>query len=328
MYDFLSIGDVSQDTFLDLNEADIHCTLHKEACELCLRYADKIPVANLTFTIGGNAGNNAVGLSRLGFKTAWLGMLGHDDIAQHIFKTLRTEGVSHRYAKKDKLHNSNYSTILNYQAERTILVYHQKFHYSLPTFFPKTFWVYLTSLGPNFEPLYPKLLKKLSKKKFSLAFNPGTYQLKMDKKLMSTFLALTDILFVNVEEAELLFGSPEQNYTLDEVKTLIDRATEAGVKVAVITDGQKGAYAGSEGRYWFMPLVPGERVEATGAGDSFASGFLGAYTAGHKISECLRWGATNAASVVAQIGPLAGLLTEEQMKHHLEKFSHFIAQEI
>ncbi len=328
MYDFIALGDASQDVFLDLNEADIHCKLNTDTCELCLRYADKIPVANLTQTIGGNAANNAVGLSRLGFKTAWCGMVGADSIGRHILQTLKADRVSCRLAKVDKNHDSNYSTILNYQTERTILVYHQKFSYRLPWLWPKTFWLYLTSLGPNFEIHYPKLLKKISAKKFNLAFNPGTHQIRLEKKLLENFLALTNVLFVNVEEAQTIYGEQHQADRLSEVKKLLDQATESGVKVAVITDGQAGAYASSEGRHWFMPLVPGERVEATGAGDSFASGFLASYAQGHNLAECLRWGATNAASVVSKIGPLAGLLTEEQMKQHLEKFSHFTAQEI
>ena len=62
VYDVISVGDATLDVFVDLIEASVHCNLRQEECQLCLSYADKIPVEKVQRVIGGNAANNAVGL--------------------------------------------------------------------------------------------------------------------------------------------------------------------------------------------------------------------------------------------------------------------------
>ena len=93
---------------------------------------------------------------------------------------------------------------------------------------------------------------------------------------------------------------------------------ELGVKNAVITAGQKGAYcAGDEGTFP-SEIAPAELVDSTGAGDSFAAGFVAAIIAGKSNSEALRWGAINSASVISRLGAQAGLLTLAEMTEKLK----------
>ena len=42
-YDFIGIGDTVTDAFIRLKEASVHCTIDRERCEICMRFADKIP---------------------------------------------------------------------------------------------------------------------------------------------------------------------------------------------------------------------------------------------------------------------------------------------
>ena len=66
VYDMISVGDATLDVFVNLIEASVLCNIQKDVCQLCLSYADKIPVESVQRVIGGNAANNAVGSSRLG----------------------------------------------------------------------------------------------------------------------------------------------------------------------------------------------------------------------------------------------------------------------
>ena len=49
-------------------------------------------------------------------------------------------------------------------------------------------------------------------------------------------------------------------------------------------------------------------VDATGAGDAFASGFLGLYLKGASIEKSLKMGIRNSANVVRFVGTTKGLL--------------------
>ena len=46
MYDIISLGDSTLDTFVQLNEAMVNCSINKASCQFCFNYADKIPVTS------------------------------------------------------------------------------------------------------------------------------------------------------------------------------------------------------------------------------------------------------------------------------------------
>jgi ribokinase len=70
-----------------------------------------------------------------------------------------------------------------------------------------------------------------------------------------------------------------------------------------------------------MGILPIKLVEATGAGDAFATGFIAALFHGYPAAEAMRWGSANSASVVTKIGPQDGLLRVMEMKKMLKKFA-------
>lgn len=313
VYDMISIGDAMHDTFIGLVEATVQCDLQMEKCQLCLSYAEKIPVESVQREVGGNAANNAVGSSRLGFKTAIYSIVGDDATGKMITEKFKRERVSTEYVQIDRKRESNCSTILNFKTERTILVYHVDRKYKLPKL-KASRWIYLTSLGKDHQKLHEEILAHAKKTGAKLGFNPGTHQLKQGLQMLKPVLAVTNALFVNKEEAQRLVGD------MSDIKELLAATHRTGPKIAVITDGEKGAYA-HDGKDFFHCGTTGTAVfERTGAGDSFATAFLAALQHGQEISEALRWGTVNSASVIAKVGPQAGLLTKTQMSAWLKKF--------
>ncbi len=88
-----------------------------------------------------------------------------------------------------------------------------------------------------------------------------------------------------------------------------------GPKIVAITDGPDGSYGSDSVSHYFMPKYPDPKppLERTGAGDSFATGFMSALIYGKPITEALRWGPINSMSVVQEIGAQKGLLTKPQL---------------
>ncbi len=95
-----------------------------------------------------------------------------------------------------------------------------------------------------------------------------------------------------------------------------------------MTDSKNGSWAFDGKACFHCPVFPAKRVEATGAGDAFATGVLSALLSGHDLSEGLRWGSVNAASVIEYVGPTKGLLTTAQIKSRLEQHPSFKAKKI
>ena len=235
MLDLISIGDATLDTFVKINDASVMCTLEKEMCMLCLNYADKIPIARLDQKVAGNALNNAVGSARLGLKVALYTVLGNDDTAKRIMTRLEKEKISKKYVVVQKNSASNYSVVLNYKGERTLLVYHHPRKYDLPDI-DKPRWIYYTSVcARGVGMLNRQLVAHVKHRHNFLAFNPGTYQIKQGLRALNHLFKVTDILFVNKEEAQSIVGNHPT------MKKLMHGLKEHVPGRIVITDGSHGS---------------------------------------------------------------------------------------
>ncbi len=306
--DVLSIGDASENIFLELDEVSVHCEKGTSKCTMCMSFADKIPAKSVHRLIGGNAANLAVGTSRLKLKTAHYLELGDDEPGSKIFNILKSEGVSTKYIQRKKGLESNFSAVLNYQVERTILVYHVKRNYVFPA--PENAkWVYYTSMGDGFEKIHPALLRYLKKSGAKLGINPGTFQLRAGIKALKEILRRTDVMLLNKEETQAFTGS-----TSNDFKVLLDSLLKLGPKIAVITDGPNGSYATDGKDYFYQNIYDTPIFERTGCGDSYSTGFLACLAYGGDMKEAMRWGTMNAAFVIQKTGAQPGLLTLAQMK--------------
>ncbi len=316
MFDLITIGDPTLDTFIIIDEeaAKLQCGLYQNDCLLCLNYADKIPFEKTDHSLGGNAANLAVGCKKLGLNTAIVSEIG-DDINGFVVKEeLEKQKVNTHFLKITKKTQTRYSVILNYKSERTILSYHTKHNYNLPPL-PKTKWIYYSSLGQGFEKTQDKIEKHLEKNpKIKLAINPGSYQLRHGLPKIKKLLPKTNILFVNKEEAQKIANAKTETEKL--LKTL----HEFGAKVVVITDGKNGSYTFDGKNIFYMPIYPMKPVAMTGAGDAYASGFISAMVKNKIISEAMCWGTANAGSVTQKIGAQRGLLSEKGVKKIIKQY--------
>lgn len=309
-FDVIAIGDTTEDIFLQMSEASLQCDLNGKDCKICFDFANKIPVEKKTDVPAvGNAANHAVGVARLGLKSALYTVVGEDDAGKRAQKVLAENGVDTTYMEFDPKHGTNLSMVINYRSERTIFVYHEPREYTLPQL-SQTKWIYLTSAAKEgLSSLHEQVLSFLqSHREVRVAFNPGTHQMHMGRQALAPLLERCDVLFLNREESALVLEE-ETN----DIRELMRSFHGLGVRTMVITDGSQGAYASDGRTIWYVPVFDGPVVERTGAGDSFGSGFLSAIVCGKSIEEAMLWGNANATSVVQHIGAREGLLTREAL---------------
>ena len=321
---FIAIGDSSLDVFVMIDEATVSCQINKPHCLLCLNYADKIPVTHMAkIPAAGNASNAAVGAARLGAKSAILSVIGDDDIGQETLAHWKKEKVSTQFVTRDSQHPTNYSTVLSYKGERTILVHHEPRTYNFPKI-PSSAWIYYTSLGKGHERLERKLLAFLHQHpQTKLTFNPGSFQLRRGLDSLKPVIARSTIFILNKEEAQTLLGQGALP-----IPALLDALSALGPDIAVITDGPNGSFTRDGGQTWQLGTFPGPETERTGAGDAYATGFTLACMNNQPLPEAMRWGTANAWSVIKQIGPQAGLITTNELKHALAKFAKIKPTEV
>ncbi|MFH1430581.1 MAG: PfkB family carbohydrate kinase [Candidatus Uhrbacteria bacterium] len=326
MYDLITIGDIKLDTFVVLPKRSAQVKLMKDTRRewLCTEYRAKISVTDFAPQIAGSAPNVAVGGARLALKTAIISSVGTDSIGTLAVEHLSRERVDTRHLTKMKDVRSSYSIVTMYREDRTILAALQPHTFRMPKTCA-TKWLFVSEMGPGFEPLFKDIVTRCKNKQIRLGFNPGALQLKAGLAALKPILKATSILFVNTDEAAQLLNHRNRQ---SDITHLLTALWKLGPSTVVVTDGPRGAYAFDGGKPLFMPAFPGKATERTGAGDAFACGFLAATIHGKSAAEALRWASANSASVVRHVGPQPGLLAHTAMRETLRKHHRIQAKEL
>lgn len=317
--DFFAVGDIVTEPFIRLKEASVHCNINNDTCEICMRWGDKIPYEFFVLTAAvGNASNAAVCAARLGLRSSLRAYLGKDRYGEGSLEVLKNERVDTTYIVTDPARPSNYHYVLWYETERTILVKHEEYDYMWPNIPVPPKWTYLSSLAQNSLQYHLEMARWLEQHpETKLAFQPGTFQMKLGTETLRNIYENTEIFFCNKEEAQRILKTPDTH----DNKQLLENIAMLGPKLVVITDDRKGAYARtSTGEHYHVPMYPDTRppYERTGAGDAFAATVTTALALGLSFEEALLWGPINSMSVVQEVGAHKGLLTRDALEQFLK----------
>jgi sugar/nucleoside kinase (ribokinase family) len=115
-----------------------------------------------------------------------------------------------------------------------------------------------------------------------------------------------DVLFANEDEILSL-------YQTQSLEAAIERARQ-DCRISAITCGPKGSLVIAGADTHVIEVSPVQAVDTTGAGDSYAAGFLFGLTRGYDLADCGRLGGIAAAEIISHVGarpevPLATLIS-------------------
>jgi len=321
--DITSIGGAAYDVFVRADHTIGECEGGEKQIQFPL--GAKIKVKSVVQSCGGGATNTSVGFSRLGLNARFCGIVGNDEWGQNILKHLEKEGVLTDSAIVVEDEISSFSIILvdAVSGKRTILYSPNVNAHMCDPVFPREIlrdssWIFLNHLSDVSCVILDDLLELVQRKETKFAWNPGGSQIRdgFKDQLLANLLKQTDILFLNSEEAKKFTQS-------DSIEDALKKGTQAGVKVMCITDGSNGASITDGKTVWkCVPEQEIKVVDTTGAGDSFATGVTWAIVGGRDLSEALRVGMINSASVIGKVGTQEGLLTETEISKRLSSSTH------
>ncbi|MEN9413348.1 MAG: hypothetical protein RLZZ342_435 [Candidatus Parcubacteria bacterium] len=309
-YDFVAFGDIVIDAFIKLSDAEE--IANHGVRELCVRFGEKVPFESVTEVLSvGNAPNAAVAVHKVGLTSGLVVHVGDDLNGQRCIDDLKNRGIDTALVSSDTGFKTNYHYVLQFGPERTILVKHELYPYTLPAFDEAPAWFYLTSLPLETLDYQLTIAEYAQKNGVKLAFQPGTFQIKLGKEKLAAVYAATEVFFCNKEEAQTILGS-----TASDIKELMAGIKALGPKIVVVTDGPNGANILSDEGMWHVPMYPDPAppVSRTGAGDATASTTIAYLQKGLPVHEALMRGMINAASVVQGVGAQTKLLTGEEIE--------------
>ena len=145
----------------------------------------------------------------------------------------------------------------------------------VPEVFSQADYVMLGNLSPQVQ---RQVIERMAKRPKLIAMDTMNFWMDIAMEDLRQTISLVDVLIINDEEARQL----SKEYSLMKASKFI-RAM--GPKILIIKKGEHGALLFHENHVFFAPALPLEEVfDPTGAGDTFAGGFMGYLAATDDIS--------------------------------------------
>lgn len=238
------------------------------------------PQKRVEDVLGGSGTYAAVAASFFGTPVRLVGVVG-TDFPQVYTGFLQTRGIDlegltrvengktfrwgGRYAEDFNVRDTLF-TELNVVAD---------FHPELPNAYKETSHLFLANGPPQ---LQLSIIEQASNPKL-IVCDTMDFWIHEERKALEKTIERVDILILNDSEAKLLTG--ESNLLLA-AKAIL----RYGPKRVIVKKGEHGAISITESSYFSAPAYPlTEVVDPTGAGDSFAGGFMGYLASVDDISE-------------------------------------------
>ncbi len=161
----------------------------------------------------------------------------------------------------------------------TLLGVFERFEPKIPDHFRTTPIVFLGNIHPA---LQLQVLDQIESPEL-VAMDTMNFWINGTPDELKKVLERVDVLMINDEEAADLTDKTD-------ILSAVDSIFNMGPKTIVIKKGQHGAMLFREdGELFSLPAFPVRRViDPTGAGDTFAGGFLG-YLASHDLDDPMTW---------------------------------------
>lgn len=273
-----------------------------------------LPVDNIKLAFGGDALNEAIVLTRLGKNVDLISKVGDDEAGLRVLSFLKDSGISvDKIVVKKGLDTSINIVLIDEQGERHFLTNPVGSQRKLSE---ADIYPFLDSandivsfasifVSPLLDiPAMISVFRKIKEKPERILVADLTKAKKGESlKDIAELLPYVDYILPNEEEIALLTGEkdPEINAGL---------LVEAGVSCAVIKCGSKGCIIKTREEIYHIPAYPVKNcIDTTGAGDSFAAGFLWALSEGWSLIDCGCFACAAASCTVECVGSTDGVVS-------------------
>lgn len=256
---------------------------------------------------GGSAANTIAGAAQLGGRVAYVGKVKDDQLGAIFAHDLRAQGAVYEtvLASRDSEEETGRCIVLvTPDGERSLNTYLGSSEFLSPVdidvdMMADAEWIFLEGYrfdGPDSHAAFAKAIAatKGAGGQVSVTLS-DPFCIDRHREAFAKMLREDiDLLFANRVEIMSM-------YETDDFETALTKAA-AQIKIVACTDGANGAYILTGGKRWHVPAVATVVVDATGAGDLFASGFIWGMTNGYDLETSGKMACVAAAEVISHIG--------------------------
>lgn len=277
----------------------------------------------LTMHLAGAESNVAIGLARLGHRTAWAGRVSDDELGRYVLRQLRAEGVDVDHVTRDPERLAGLMFLERRTADLTRVGYHRAgsagsaLHLDdlRPALAAGTRVLHLTGITPALS----ETAREASRWAAETASRAGAlvcldvnHRARLwsrdDARAVLTPLAgYASVLVASADELDLVGEAGADEVTV--VAGLLDR----GVETVLVKLGGDGARAYTRDGVRHTPALPVTAVDTVGAGDAFTAGYLSGHLDGLDLAGRLRRAVTLGAFAVAGHGDWEALPRRDEL---------------
>ena len=249
---------------------------------------------------GGSAANTITCTSIFGMPSGYIGKIGNDELG-HLFKsTMEQFGVNTTMLYGTKSSGRCMVFISGANAERTFADYMGSAlemgpEDLKPEYFKGYDYFHIEGYLVQNQDLISTAVQMAKEAGCIISIDMASYNVVESNEAFLHNLVdkYVDIVFANETEAKA-FTKLEPREALEELSH--------HCKIAVVKVGKDGSMVQQGKEYHFIEPWPANAVDATGAGDTYAAGFLYAHALGMPLRVCGEIGSIIAAKVVEVIG--------------------------
>lgn len=252
------------------------------------------------YVAGGSAANTITGTAIFGMPSGFIGKVGDDELG-HLFKSDQEQyGIKSTLLKGRNSSGRAMVFITGANAERTFAVYLGAALELVPEdLTPEMFqgydYFHIEGYLVQNQALCRRAIELAHEAGCIISIDMASYNVVESNSLFLHEMVdkYIDIVFANETESKTFTGmEPEQ--ALEEISR--------HCRIAVVKLGKAGSLVRSGDEWYRIPAWPGKAVDATGAGDTYAAGFLYAHSLGMPLKVCGEVGSIISAKVVEIIG--------------------------
>lgn len=249
---------------------------------------------------GGSAANTVTCTSIFGMPSGYIGKIGNDELG-HLFRsTMEQYGVKTTMLEGTKSSGRCMAFITGANAERTFADYmgaalEMKPEDLRPEYFEGYDYVHIEGYLVQDQDLISRAAQLAKEAGCTVSIDMASYNVVESNHAFLHNLVdnYVDIIFANETEARAFTGK-EPREAINEMARLCD--------IAIVKVGKEGSMVQKGNEYHFIEAWPAKPIDATGAGDTYAAGFMYALSLGMPLKVCGEVGSIIAAKVVEVIG--------------------------
>ena len=250
-------------------------------------------------TTGGSAANTMRTFASLGGKGGYLGKIGNDELGRLFKEAFEKRGIKTHLGLSGK-ETGRVMGIVSPDSERTMATYlGAAADLTRDDFSKELFEGYGYAYLEGYLVFNHDLIKagvEIAKAEgLKVAIDLASFNVVVANRdfLRELIMSGVDIVFANEEEAKSLTGK-EPEEALEEIADMCE--------IAIVKVGKNGSYIKRGNELVKVGVIKANAIDTTGAGDSYAAGFLFGLTCGYDLETCGKIAALVSGKVVEVIG--------------------------